>query len=130
MPDRPIHSAAKRGYTLRKSSADPSHVAFSLFAPSLSLLVMPATLTPTTTAVSLAGVWRLLEVNSLPMQETPPYGQINRKEIYTADGKLLVVRPDAPFAQAKLLGTYEVNDGVRIYTAPDGEQTATPIQWI
>src|SRR5262245_65304093 len=94
------------------------------------ILTMTATLTSTTTAASLAGVWRLLEVNSLPMQETPPYGQINRKEIYTTDGKLLVVRPDASPAQAKLMGTYEVNDGIRVYTSPDGEKTATPIQWV
>src|SRR5262245_33395883 len=118
-------SQAPIGPLRAKTERSPARQ-FLLCAP-LLILIMTATLTSTSTAASLAGVWRLLEVNSLPMQETPPYGQINRKEIYTADGKLLVVRPDAPFALAKLLGTYEVSDGVRVYTAPSGEQTATPI---
>ncbi len=79
---------------------------------------------------SIVGTWRLLEVNSLPMQETPPYGQINRKEVYTADGKLLVAAPDAPFATANEIGQYREHNGVRTYVSPDGEEFQSPINWM
>lgn len=80
-------------------------------------------------AASLTGVWQLVEVNSLSMQDTPPHGQINRKEIYTAEGELLVGQPDAPFDAAQKLGNYEVHDDVRIFISPDGEAVQTAIQW-
>lgn len=98
---------------------------------SLALLFMiTAALSSCAVAHSLVGVWRLVEVNALGMQDTPPYGQINRKEVYTDDGRLLVARPDAPFAEARTMGTYEVQDSVRVFNSPEGETVATPIQWI
>lgn len=91
---------------------------------------MTATLAPSATAASLAGVWRLLEVNAVPGEETPPRGQLNRKEIYTSDGQLLWARPDAPASAAQPMGTYTERDGVRFFTTPDGRETATAIQWL
>ena len=82
-----------------------------------ALLFMTATLVSSATTAGLTGVWRLVEINSLPLQETPPYGQLNRKEVYTKDGRLMVAKPDAPFAEAKSLGNYEVRDGIRVFTS-------------
>lgn len=72
----------------------------------------------------------MVEINSLPMQETPPYGQLNRKEIYTPEGKLLVSRPDAPVSESKIMGHYEEHDGVRTFMSPDGDSVSTAIQWL
>ena len=94
------------------------------------LLIMTATLVSPAVGASLAGVWRLIEVNSLPGEETQPRGFLNRKEIYTSDGKLLFVSPDAPASAATPMGAYAVHEGVRIFTAADGNETATAIQWI
>lgn len=97
----------------------------------LSLVVTAtALLSSAPHARSLVGVWRLIEVNWLPMQETPPYGQLNRKEVYTVAGKVMVVRPDAPFSQAKEMGSYEITDGARVFLSKDGQRVTTPIQWL
>lgn len=94
------------------------------------LLMLTAAFSSSAVAHSLVGVWRLVEVNAIAMQDSPPRGQINRKEVYTDDGKLLVVMPDQPFAEARTMGSYEVQDTVRVFTTPEGETTATPIQWL
>lgn len=81
-------------------------------------------------APALTGVWRLVEVNSLPMQDTPPQGQLNRKEVYTPEGDVLVGPPDAPASALEPIGKYQVRDGVRTFTSPEGESVETPIQWM
>ena len=91
---------------------------------------MITTATATIHATELTGVWQLVEVNAVSMQNTAPYGQLNRKEIYTDEGELLVASPTSPFSDAKAMGYYEVQDGARVFTSPDGETVTTPIQWI